>query len=253
MNLRIFTDGACSKNGQKGARASWACWFPDYITYSASGRVPDSELQTNQRGELMAIFKAVEIAKASFNSAETDIQIYTDSIYSKSCLTIWLPNWIRKDWKNTQGAAVAHRDLIEPTATTLSKFRTYTIIHVPAHTNKEDELSRNNAIVDKMATEVITPSTEIKIVSNQSEAIPGIPISLMGPPISRQVLVEWCRANLDKLDADTVDTALITALTKTIKTKGFELTKQRLHRTEMFRLVSATHLIRNSPVTVKEE
>jgi ribonuclease HI len=253
MKVRIFTDGACSKNGQTGAIASWACWFPDNTTYSRSGRVPDSDIQTNQRAELMAIFKAVEIAKESFNSGETDIQIYTDSMYSKNCLTTWLPSWIRKDWKNTQGAAVAHRDLIETTATTLSKFKTYTIVHVLAHTNKDDELSRNNAIVDRMATEVIHPNTEIKIVSNQSEAIPGIPISLMGPPISRQILVDWCRANIDKLDADTVDSALITALTKTIKTKGFELTKQRLHRTEMFRLVSSSHLIRNSTVIVKEE
>jgi hypothetical protein len=50
-----------------------------------------------------------------------------------------------------------------------------------------------------------------------------------------------------------MDTALITALAKTIKVKGFELSKQRLHRTEMFRLVSASHLITNSTVIVKEE
>jgi ribonuclease HI len=253
MKVRIFTDGACSKNGQQGAEASWACWFPEHPKCSQSGRVPETESQTNQRGELMAISKGVEIALQSFTSSDTNLEIYTDSMYSKNCLTIWLPNWIRKDWKNTQGLPVVHRNLIEPTATALTKFKTFTIIHVQAHTDGTDELSRNNAIVDKMATVVIRPETTITVTSNTTEAIPGIPISLMGPPVSKQTLVSWCKANLDKLDSDAMDTALITALTKTIKVKGFELSKQRLHRTEMFRLISTSHLITNDTIIVKEE
>ena len=253
MKVRIFTDGACSKNGQQGAEASWACWFPEHPNYSQSGRVPETESQTNQRGELMAISKAVEIAIESFSSSDTDLEIYTDSMYSKNCLTVWLPNWIRKDWKNTQGLPVVHRTLIESTATALTKFKTFTITYVQAHTDGTDELSRNNAIVDRMATLVIRPETIVKVTSNTAEDIPGIPISLMGPPVSKQTLVSWCRDNLDKLDSDAMDTALITALAKTIKVKGFELSKQRLHRTEMFRLVSASHLITNSTIIVKEE
>ena len=52
MNVRIFTDGACSRNGKKGARASWAYWMPEHKHLSAADFIPENELQTNQRGEL---------------------------------------------------------------------------------------------------------------------------------------------------------------------------------------------------------
>jgi hypothetical protein len=58
---------------------------------------------------------------------------------------------------------------------------------------------------------------------------------------------------LDKLDKATLDTALISALAKTLKKKGFELVKQKLHKTTEYRLVSANHLIAEGTTIVKEE
>lgn len=254
--VTVFTDGACSKNGKVGARASWSCWFPDHKHLSNADRVPDSELQTNQRGELMAITKAVEISLKSFPSGETDLHIYTDSMYSKNCLTTWLPKWIRNDWKNTQGQSVAHRDLIEQVSSNLSKFRTFTISYVEAHTGNDDKLSRNNAIADKMATDVLNPSDEsnVKIISsNKEEGLEGLPLALMGPPISETSLLTWIKSNLDKLDSSSLNSVLITALSKTLKKKGFEVTKQRLHRSTMYRLVTTNHLIVDNISITKED
>jgi ribonuclease HI len=255
MDVRVFTDGACSNNGKIGAKASWACWFPEHPKLSKAEKVVDEKMQTNQRGELTAIAKAVETALVSFNPAETNLLIFTDSTYSKNCLTLWLPNWIRKDWKNTQGAAVAHRDLIEKTATSLSKFKSFTISHVKAHTKGEDDLSKNNAVADKMATDILlgTPSNEVKVISNTQEAFDGFPLALMGPPMSENSLVQWCRSNLDKLDGKFLAAALLTTLTKTLKEKGFNVQKQRLHRSNMYRLVSKNHLISEKSVIIKEE
>ena len=253
MNLRVFTDGACSKNGKKGALASWAFWFPEHQKLSKAERVA-GDLQTNQRGELSAIAEAVACSLKSFDPTVVDLHIYTDSMYSKNCLTTWLPGWIRKGWVNTQGQPVAHRDLIESTATGLSKFKTFTISHVKAHTGADDEMSRNNAIVDKMATDALGQTEEVKVVtSNKAVAIGDLPLTLLGPPVSETVITQWCRTNLDKLDQSALNSALLSALTKTVKKNGFDIQKQRLHRSTMLRLVSANHLITEGAIVIKEE
>ena len=254
MKFRIFTDGACFKNGKQGAKAAWSCWFPDYASYSKAGLVPEEQIQTNQRGELMGISKGVEVALEKFPLSETEVHIFTDSMYSKNCLTEWLPGWIESNWKTKQGKAVSHRDLIESIATNLSKFKSYTITHVRAHTGDQDDLSKNNDIADKMATNVLNPVEETKVVkSNKEEAIEGFPLHLMGPPVSDTTLIQWIKDNLDKVDQVDLNTALFSAISKTLKKKGFELSKQRLHRSTMIRLISSKHLINGGVVVVKEE
>jgi ribonuclease HI len=254
MKVEVYTDGACSKNGKKGAQASWAFYFPEYKSISNSARVPEDQTQTNQRGELMAISEAVKAAEIAFSLDDTELKIYTDSMYSKNCLTSWLPAWIRTNWKTSQGADVMHRDIIEDTATRLSRFKSFNVTYVKAHTGGSDEASRNNHIVDRMASKVINPEEEVKeIVSNGQEALSGCPLKLMGAPVSEKELVTWCLSNIDKLGETFLNTAIISAFSKTIKKKGFELEKQRLHRTVMFRLKTESGLIREGVTIVKEE
>jgi len=253
MKVVVFTDGACSGNGKKGSRAAWAVWFPDHKHISKAAEVPADQPQTNQRAELMAISEAVQIIEKNF-PYETDIHIFTDSMYSKDCLTKWLPAWLSKNWKTQQGKDVCHRDLIEDTSTRLSKFNSFMFTHVEAHTGGTDYNSANNAQADQMATRVLNPSEpEVKIITNTQVAVDGMPLSLMGPPVNDSIILAWCRANLDKLDEASLNTALISALSKTVKKKGFELVKQKLHRHTQYRLLSANHLIAEGTVIVKEE
>jgi len=253
MKVVVFTDGGCENNGKKGARAAWAVWFPDHKDFSDAQIVPADQQQTNQRGELMAISQAIKIIEKNF-PYETDIQIMTDSDYSKNCLTKWLPSWISKNWKTSTNKDVCHRDLIEDTSTRLSKFNSFTIIHVDAHTGGSDYNSVNNAIVDKMATKVLNPEAEVKVITtNTAVALEGLPLTLMGPPLPDSDIHKWCRDNLDKMDKSAVDAALVSALSKTLKKKGFELVKQKLHRSTQYRLVSANHLIAEGTTIVKEE
>jgi ribonuclease HI len=254
MKVEVYTDGACSRNGKKDSKASWAFYFPEHKSISKADRVPESETQTNQRGELMAISEAVKAAEIAFSVSETELKIYTDSIYSKKCLTEWLPAWIRNNWKTSQGGDVIHRDLIENTSNRLSRFNSFNISYVKAHTGGADEESRNNHIVDRMATRVLNPEEEVKeIVSNSEEALEGCPLKLMGAPISERELVLWCISNIGKLDETEVNKALISAFTKTVKKKGFDVDKQRLHRSNMYRLKTDTGLIKEDITIVKEE
>lgn len=259
MKIRVFTDGACSSNGRESAKASYAYYFPDHKDFSKADRVPASQTQTNNRGELMAISEAVKTMIEKFPAEEIDVQIYTDSMYSKNCLTIWLPGFIERNWKTSgyKGSGtndVKNRDLIEETTKLLPKFKSYTISYVAAHTGKDDELSKCNEIVDRMAVTVLNPEiATVKVIhTNREKPIEGFPVELMGPPVSANVILRWCKDNLDKLDEDTLNTALLAVITKTLKKNGFELEKQRLHRTVQYRLISS-HLIAENTHIVKED
>ena len=244
MKLRVFTDGACTHNGKPGAKASYAYWFPDHPSLSFAERVPADDPQTNNRGELLAILKAIEKAVSSFDASEVGIHVFTDSDYSRKCLTIWIPGWIQKNWKTSEGKPVANRDLIESISSKLLQFQSYTITHVRAHTNGDDELSKNNHIVDRMAVEVLEGKKE-EIKPVRIEGIDGCPLQMMGPPISEATLVSWLRKNIDKLDENALNNALIQALSKTYKKNGFEVVRHKLHRTSEYRLVSSTHIVKD--------
>jgi hypothetical protein len=46
---------------------------------------------------------------------------------------------------------------------------------------------------------------------------------------------------------------LLSALSKTVKKKGFEVEKQRLHRSVLYRLKTDTGLVKEGVVITKEE
>jgi len=254
MKIRVFTDGACEGNGKKNARASYACWFPDNKELSIAEVVPEDQQQTNNRGELLAISEAVNICTTNFTPSEVELEIYSDSMYSINCLTTWLPGWISKGWKTSSNSNVSHRDLIEDTSNKLVKFKSHKFTHVEAHTGKDDELSVNNDIVDRMAVRVLHPNEPPKVIqTNKESPIAGLPISLMGPPVTEKILSDWCKQNLDKLDRDALSVALLGALTKTVRKNGFDIVKQKLHKSSQYRLVTKSHLILENTTIIKEE
>jgi ribonuclease HI len=255
MKVEVYTDGACSKNGKADAQASWAFYFPEHKSISNAARVPEHQMQTNQRGELMAIAEAVKVAETSFPLLETELKIYTDSMYSKNCLTTWLPSWVRNNWKTSQGGDVQHRDLIEDSANRLSRFKSFNIQYVKAHTGGDDEQSKYNHIVDRMAVRVLCPDEEQpkEITSNKQDPFDDCPLKLMGPPVSEKDLVSWCLSNLNKLDQSALNSAICSAFGKTVKSKGYEVVKQKLHRSTLYRLKTDTGLIKEGVTVVKDE
>jgi ribonuclease HI len=63
--------------------------------------------QTNQRAELTAILRALDIAPR-----HREVTIYTDSKYSIDCVTNWYRNWEKNGWVNSKGKPVENKDLV---------------------------------------------------------------------------------------------------------------------------------------------
>lgn len=64
--------------------------------------------QTNQRAELTAILRALQIVPRN-----RDVSIVTDSRYAIDCVTVWYINWRKNGWKTSAGKAVENKDLVE--------------------------------------------------------------------------------------------------------------------------------------------
>lgn len=64
--------------------------------------------QTNQRAELTAIQRALDIAPK-----HRDVTIFTDSKYSIDCVTNWYRGWERNGWTNSKGKPVENVDLVK--------------------------------------------------------------------------------------------------------------------------------------------
>lgn len=232
--MRVFTDGACSNNGRPGAKAGYAVWFPDYPSMSESARIPEGESQTNQRAELAGIARAVVILdEKGFH--DVDVIVYTDSDYSISCLTKWLPGWVSRGWKTSGGGNVLHRDLIEDTHRRLSKFKSHRFVHVRSHTGGTDDLSINNDKVDRMARASIDETVNIAPVAATDALFEGCPLQLMGAPVSQSAILTWMKANLSTLDSSVIDKHLFKAFTELCKGKDVALTKQTIQKQPVIR------------------
>jgi ribonuclease HI len=249
--IRVFTDGACKANGKATAQAGYAGYFPEHPDWSFAIKMPETELQTNQRAELKAIHDSVDIVFDKLPASETSLEIYTDSMYSKNCLTSWLPGWMKNNWRTAEGSDVKHRDLIQHLSERLTKFKEYTIIYVKAHTGKTDELSKNNDIVDKMAVSVLLEKEEVKVINRTSGIFPDLALSIMGPPVEEAIIIEWCKTHMNLLDPQALKVGLFSAFQKTVAKNGYNTEVQRLSKSRLVRLSSG--LIKEGVTIVKKE
>ena len=233
--MRVFTDGSCTSNGRKGAKAGFAAWFPDHPSWSSALRVPDDQDQTNNRAELSAIQLGVKTLEDR-GEIDCDLVIYSDSEYSINCLTSWLPGWMNRGWKTAAGKDVLHQDLIKDITSRLSKFKSHRFVHVKAHTGGLDDLSKQNAVVDKMAQDVVNgvvPTPEVPVVVD--ELFPGCPLRIMGGPIQQKDIVAWVRSSLNTLDKDLIDKHLYKAFIEMCKARDVQLTRQIIAKTPVIR------------------
>jgi ribonuclease HI len=117
--LHIFTDGACTNNGRKHASAAWGVLLVSDLGHIVldrfSGAVPIQEPQTNQRAELRALLKGLEVAESHLQSNPTisKVQLWSDSEYSIKCASVWGIKWKQNQWKK-QGGEIQHLDLVQP-------------------------------------------------------------------------------------------------------------------------------------------
>ncbi|MDI5985304.1 ribonuclease HI [Halomonas sp. M4R5S39] len=105
--VSIFTDGACSNNGQRNPQGGWGA-----VLLSASGhrlKIADKlqgEPVTNNRAELTAVIEALSALKKA-----SSVDLTTDSEYVMKGATEWLHGWKRKGWKTASKKPVKNADL----------------------------------------------------------------------------------------------------------------------------------------------
>ena len=98
--IDIFTDGSCSRNPGPGG---WAGVIIHDLISILTGYETNT---TNNRMELMATINVIKLIDPRIN-----INLYTDSNYVKNGITVWIYNWIKNNWKNSQKKEVANKDL----------------------------------------------------------------------------------------------------------------------------------------------
>ncbi len=100
-DVEIYTDGACRGNpGPGGWGALLRCGRHEKELF---GGEPDT---TNNRMELMAAIQALESLTRGCK-----VSLTTDSVYVRSGITEWLPNWKKRGWKTAAKKPVKNADL----------------------------------------------------------------------------------------------------------------------------------------------
>ena len=101
--VQLITDGACHGNPGPGG---WAA----ILRYGEHRKelFGCAAHTTNNRMELMA---AIEGLRALRESCE--VEVVTDSEYVMKGITLWVPNWKKRNWITSQKKSVVNRDLWE--------------------------------------------------------------------------------------------------------------------------------------------
>ncbi|GAB1866766.1 Ribonuclease H1 [Camponotus japonicus] len=107
--VNVFTDGACSSNGYKNARAGIGVWFRDNHPLNVSQPVVGRP--TNNMAEIQAVTVAARQAK---KAGIKKLKINTDSKFLISCITQWMPGWKKRGWKTIENKPVINKkELLE--------------------------------------------------------------------------------------------------------------------------------------------
>ena len=252
--LRMYTDGSCTNNGKASSRGAVGVAYPDFLESSFGEPLPVDVPHTNQTAELTAIHDGLNHLKTITSVSDRVVRICTDSEYSINCLTKWVAGWRKKNWKTAEGKDVVHRVVIEKILDSLKDFGGHQFVHVKAHTGAGDDDSRWNDVVDRLARKAVDDKRRVeyaeleaatKIVragAGSDEVLAGIPLAIMGGPLSEDTLYASIRANLDVLDPKFLKSALISALKKTLNAKAYDLEKTKIHKQVAYKLIEKSHL-----------
>ena len=102
MKYKIYTDGACSGNPGPGG---WGAVIFDQDN-KQKNILGSEKNTTNNRMELLAAIMSLKKIKTN-----SEVVIFTDSIYVKNGITEWMKNWKKNGWKNSSKKPVKNKDL----------------------------------------------------------------------------------------------------------------------------------------------
>ena len=106
MEVKVFTDGACSGNPGPGGWGAILKAFKHGKIISEKEIYGGEQITTNNRMELLAAIKALETLKR-----RSQVTIITDSKYLRDGMTKWLTKWLLNNWKNSSNKQIKNLDL----------------------------------------------------------------------------------------------------------------------------------------------
>lgn len=110
--ILIYTDGSCYGNPGPGGYAATLRRMDANGNELKCHKVQGSEpiQTTNIRMEMTAVARALEHLK---NGEAQPVLIRTDSELIFKAMTEWLPGWVAKGWRKSDGKSVVNHDLWE--------------------------------------------------------------------------------------------------------------------------------------------
>lgn len=123
MNVRLFTDGACSGNpGRGGWCAILTCNGSEKVIYDAEDNT------TNNRMEMLAVINGLSALKTPCS-----VEVITDSKYVCDAFNAgWLENWKRNGWR-TAGRNPVKNDELWRTLDSLTKRHSVSFHWIKGH------------------------------------------------------------------------------------------------------------------------
>ncbi|KAF8147873.1 ribonuclease H-like domain-containing protein, partial [Crassisporium funariophilum] len=132
----VYTDGSCRDNGTDRARAGAGVYWGANSPMNKAYRVPGD--QTNNRGEIYAVLKAIQGARP-----HVFLKIYSDSVYAIKSIAEWAVDNDNLGWSH------GNADIIKEVVAAIQR-RTgpVNLIQVKAHSG-----NRHNDEADRLAKE----------------------------------------------------------------------------------------------------
>lgn len=148
IELFVYTDGACIHNGKPKAKAGMGVFFgyndPRNISKKVEGK------QTNNTAELGAVFEALCAITEEIKNNYL-ICIVTDSEYVIKCCTTYGKKCKLDNWKKD----IPNKDLVKTLFTAFDNYSNLSLMHIDAHTGKQDKHSLGNEEADTLANMAI--------------------------------------------------------------------------------------------------
>jgi ribonuclease HI len=207
VRLLIAIDGACRRNGKPDCTASGGVFIQgindDGQVVGYATKEVHEYGSTNQRGELLALLKALQVVYRR----KCEAQIVTDSEYLFNAMTKqWYKSWQSGSWLTRDGYGVKNKDIwvqIAEYANGLERDDIEVIFyHIKGHCIPFGTVTARNALVDDSTGEKL-----YKLVCDKFDAISaskrdtldyastlsmknnGFPLDLTGPTLKNWVTV----------------------------------------------------------------
>ena len=139
--IQVFTDGSSFNNSRKATKnlagGIGVFWKKDDIKNLSEPFY--IKPITNNRAEIYAVIKAIEIYSVSYDQSckgNIILKINTDSMLLINTMTKWLKGWKAKGWKKSDGKTPLNLDLLCHLDHLISKYKncfTVQFNHVKAH------------------------------------------------------------------------------------------------------------------------